>query len=425
MGSGKSTIAKQLATKLNYQLVEIDQEIVRCASDMSIAEIFEHHGEAYFRDLETQVALSLKDSTNTVISAGGGTPLRQENMTALTSGSSVVVYLSSTFEVILERLGSDRSRPLFSDHESARRRHQERCPHYERYAQITLDCTQKSEATTSQIIDLLFPKRHRRFAIIGDPVSHSLSPAMHSSGYQALGIENYYSFTKQKVSENDLNEFIPALRQQLYDGIACTMPHKQRIASFLDSIDQKARNIGAINTVIAVDGKLKGYNTDWLGIINPLIALRPIYKLNALVLGAGGAARAAICGLKEHQVNVTVSNRSKEKALELQEEFDISVLEWSERLNANSVDIIINTTSVGMEPDCNQTPLPGYIFNSNQIIFDTIYHPRQTQLLKDAEHYGAQLIYGIDMLLHQGVAQFEIFTGIKPSVSAMRTALQN
>jgi shikimate dehydrogenase len=259
--------------------------------------------------------------------------------------------------------------------------------------------------------------------IIGDPVSHSLSPAMHNAGYKALGIDDQFVFLGAKVKVEDIDAVTDAMRKMNIHGLTCTIPHKIEVMKFVDKIDETARKIGAVNTVLNKKGKLVGFNTDWLGAVAPIQKLTSLSGKKALVLGAGGAARAVVFGLLKKGATVKIFNRTKEKAIKLAEEFHCQSTDLSEESEIKDFDIIVNTTSVGMKPLENETPISTKFINDKQIIFDIVYVPSDTKLLKEAKKRGAKIIRGIEMLLHQGTAQFEIYTGRKAPEEAMRRAL--
>ena len=259
--------------------------------------------------------------------------------------------------------------------------------------------------------------------IIGDPVSHSLSPAMHNAGYEALGIDNQFVFLGAKVNIKDIGVAVECMRKMGIHGLTCTIPHKVAVMKFLDKIDATAKKIGAVNTVLNQNRKLIGFNTDWQGIVIPLERITKLSGKKALVLGAGGAARAVIFGLLNRKAKVCIFNRTKEKAVKLAQEFDCQVTDLSTESEIKDFDIIINTTSVGMKPLENKTPISTKFISARQIVFDIVYAPFDTKLLKEAKKRGARIIHGIEMLLHQGTAQFEIYTRHKAPEEVMRKTL--
>ena len=259
--------------------------------------------------------------------------------------------------------------------------------------------------------------------IIGDPLEHSLSPVMHNAGYEALGIEDQFVFLGTKVKVEDIGIVVNAMRKMGIHGLTCTIPHKTEVMKFLDEIDERALKIGAVNTVLNRNGRLIGFNTDWLGAVIPLEKITNLQRKKVLVLGAGGAARAVLFGLLKKGAIITIFNRTQEKAVKLAKEFQCQTTDLKRESDIKDFDIIINTTSVGMKPLDNKTPIPTKFINKNQIIFDIVYVPHETKLLKEAKKRGAKIIHGIEMLLHQGTAQFEIYTGKKAPEEIMRRAI--
>lgn len=261
--------------------------------------------------------------------------------------------------------------------------------------------------------------------IIGDPIGHSLSPQMHNAGYEALGIDDQFVFAAAHIKENDLEAAVNGFHAMGVRGITTTLPHKTTIMKYLDEIDETAKEIGAINTVVNTDGKLKGYNTDWIGVVKPLEQICDLRNKTAAVLGAGGAARAAVYGLTKSGVKVTIFNRTIEKAKQLAEDFNCEYATLDELEKITAMDIIFNATTIGLHPDNDKTPLPKELLNNNHIVFDAIYSPYQTQLLKDAEEKGVKVIHGLEMLLHQGLEQFKLYTGHEAPEEAMRKVLKS
>ena len=182
--------------------------------------------------------------------------------------------------------------------------------------------------------------------IIGDPVEHSLSPAMHNAGFEALGIENQFVFLGAKVRVEDVGAAVQSMRKMGIHGLTCTIPHKVEVMKYLDEIDETARKIGAVNTVLNKNGKLIGFNTDWLGVVIPLEKITTLLDKKVLVLGAGGAARAVVFGLLKRGSKVSIFNRTKQKAIDLAKEFNCQEIDLNVESEISNFDIIINTTSV-------------------------------------------------------------------------------
>lgn len=263
--------------------------------------------------------------------------------------------------------------------------------------------------------------------IIGDPVEHSLSPQMHNAAYEALNIDHEFIFMASRVPVKDVGKAVEAVKTLGIRGLTCTIPHKIEVMKYLDkkNIDKVAQTIGAVNTVVNNNGILKGYNTDWLGVLTPLEKITSLKNKNAAVIGAGGAARAMVYALTAKGAKLTVYNRTLEKAEELAEEFGGEAKPLTQLETIINSDIILNATSIGMAPDTDKSPLPKKYITKSQIIFDAIYSPYETRLLKDAKEKGAKIIHGTEMLLHQGTAQFELYTGRKAPVEVMRKVLLN
>ncbi len=259
--------------------------------------------------------------------------------------------------------------------------------------------------------------------IIGDPVDHSLSPAMHNAAYEKLKIDNEFVYLGANVKIDEVKNAVQAMRSLQLRGLTCTMPHKIEVMRYLDKIDPVAKKIGAVNTVVNVEGVLIGYNTDWLGVVIPLEKITSLKNKKVAVLGAGGAARAILYGVLEKKAKVTIFNRTLGKAQELAKEFHCEVANLDDISEIKNFHIIINATAMGMKPLENESPLQENVLSDKQIVFDIVYIPYETKLLKQAKKKGAEIIRGIEMLLYQGVAQFKLYTNRKAPVEVMRKIL--
>lgn len=261
---------------------------------------------------------------------------------------------------------------------------------------------------------------YRVFGIIGDPVSHSLSPAMHNAAFRALGIRAVYGAFW--VKRDDLAKALSGLKALNISGVSVTIPHKEEIMSYLDEVDNVAKAIGAVNTVINKGGRLWGTNTDWLG-VKKAFEERGINLegKRAVVLGAGGASRAVIYALKEANIReVIIFNRTWERALELAKSFSVEALPWEE-LPKTKGDIIIQATSVGLKS--KESPVSEEIIKNFQVAMDIVYLPLKTRFLELAERNHLVVIDGLRMLLHQGAEQFKLFTGFEPPLEVMERVL--
>jgi shikimate dehydrogenase len=261
--------------------------------------------------------------------------------------------------------------------------------------------------------------------IIGDPVEHSLSPLIHNVGYKALSIDDEFVFLAARVRVKDLKYLVKAIRIMGIRGLTCTMPHKVEVMRYLDKIDPVAKEIGAVNTVVNDNGVLKGYNTDWIGARKPIEKITSIKGKMVGIIGAGGAARAIIYGLKKKGAKIKIFNKEKNQAKRLARKIKCQWAGFDDLLELKNFDIIINATPLGMKPYENISPVPKEVFSKNQIVMDAVYIPLETKMLKEAKERGAKIIPGIEMLLGQGIPQFTYYTKRKAPVRAMRKALLN
>jgi shikimate dehydrogenase len=245
---------------------------------------------------------------------------------------------------------------------------------------------------------------------------------MPNAGYEALGLD--FVFVGAHVKPEDLGAFVAGVRAMGIRGVSCTLPHKLAIMEHLDDIDETARAIGAVNTIVNDNGRLTGHNSDWTGIVASLEALTTLKGKKVALLGAGGAAHAAAYGVTNRGAELTVYNRTFEKAQQLAGQFGAIARPLDDAAEIKSMDIVINTTSVGLSPHEDQTPLPKGYMSERQIVFDTIYAPLETRLMREAKQQGAKVIPGTEMLLQQGLAQFKLFTGREAPEAAMRTAVE-
>lgn len=265
--------------------------------------------------------------------------------------------------------------------------------------------------------------------IIGSPVEHSLSPAMHNNAYKVANLN--YIFDKVKVEEHELEEFVMDLKSfnKKYNGIivglTCTMPHKINIIKFLDELKEEVEKIKAVNSVFFDGKKYIGSNTDWYGIEKPFLEKGiDINGKKIAIIGAGGASRACIYVFKKHNCEINIFNRTPEKAKNLANEFDCTAFSlYDNDDKIANCDIIINMTNVGMGEFVGKSPVNTDILNKNHVVFECIYSPKETELVKNALKIGAKVIYGWEMLLWQGVKQFEFYTGVEPNINIMKGAL--
>ncbi|MBU1233394.1 MAG: shikimate dehydrogenase [Proteobacteria bacterium] len=260
------------------------------------------------------------------------------------------------------------------------------------------------------------------YGIVGNPVAHSLSPAMHNAALADLDINGVYL----PFPAPDIEAAITGIRGLGIQGVSVTIPHKESVMALLDEIDPVAKRIGAVNTLILQADengkKLIGLNTDWLGATRALEEETGLDGAHAVLIGAGGSARAIGFGLLERGADLILCSRTESRGRSMAEELRcpwVSLAE-AEHLSGN---ILINATSVGMQPNTAVSPVPATILSRFQVVMDIVYAPLRTRLLQEAESAGCKTINGLEMLLYQGVAQFEQWTGRAAPVEVMRKAL--
>jgi 3-dehydroquinate dehydratase/shikimate dehydrogenase len=244
------------------------------------------------------------------------------------------------------------------------------------------------------------------YAVVGNPVLHSLSPTMHNAGFAELALNAAYV----PVEAYDAEDFVQFARGVSLRGASITAPFKIALLPFMDHVDPVARRIGAINTLVVKDGRWIGANTDVDGFLAPLAARIRLKGIRATVLGAGGAARAVAVGLADQGAAVTISARRVDAARAVADLVGGQVGEFPPR--AGSWDVLVNTTTAGSTAD-PRNPIAGAELNG-EIVFDLVYVPAETQLLADARAAGCLAIGGIEMLIAQAERQFELWTGMRP-----------
>jgi len=267
----------------------------------------------------------------------------------------------------------------------------------------------------------------KTFAVIGDPIDNSLSPNIHNAAFKALGLDCTY--IGYKIPKDELAAGLEALKTIKIAGFNVTIPHKVEMMKFLDSLDEDCSMIGATNTITNDNGKFVGYNTDMEGFLDPIREKKlSIKDSKVLLLGAGGAARAITAGFaKEKASSITIANRTKKNANTLAQ-FANKI-----GINANSVsfdeigdsvsdyNFIVNSTSIGLENE--PSPISTNYINQDSVVYDIVYRPMNTDLIKQSKKNGARVIYGYEMLLGQAARSFKIWHGIDAPYDAMKRAL--
>ncbi|WP_078545506.1 shikimate dehydrogenase [Litchfieldia alkalitelluris] len=268
------------------------------------------------------------------------------------------------------------------------------------------------------------------YGVIGCPIAHSMSPEMHNDLFDFYQLQSrYHAF---HIEPEKLSDAIKGFKAIGVSGFNVTVPHKIAILDLLDEVEAVALNIGAVNTVVNEEGRLVGYNTDGQGYIHSIKQKmnQSLEQSRVLLIGAGGAARAIYITLASIGVlNVDIVNRTKEKAVELigscqykNSSTALTIKEVEQALG--QYDLIINTTSIGMHPHVEESPISLENLSENTVVSDIIYNPLKTKLLKDAEQKGATIDNGIGMFVNQGALAFEKWTGIFPDTTRMETVVK-
>ena len=268
----------------------------------------------------------------------------------------------------------------------------------------------------------------KTYCIIGDPIHHSLSPAMHNAAFAAKGLNcTYIAF---RVPQNELKESIESLRGINIAGFNVTTPHKTNVMRYLDELEIMAKKASAVNTVNNIEGIFRGYNTDVYGFIEPLHKRHVDFRgMHVLLIGAGGAARAVVVALAEENsiAKLVIANRDVQRAKELATLGDrlgmkCEVVPFEKATTFSpACDLIINATKLGMN---NEPSVIDHLhIQKGSIVYDIVYRPMVTDLIENAKHAQASVVYGYEMLIEQGAKAFEIWTGLSAPRDAMKKNL--
>jgi shikimate dehydrogenase len=269
-----------------------------------------------------------------------------------------------------------------------------------------------------------------QLGLVGYPVGHSLSPIIHTSAIAACGLQGSYSLFP--IGPNDtqgLKKILVRIRKNEIHGLNITIPHKQTVIPMVDELTSTAKAIGAVNVIYLNKKKLIGDNTDAAGFLADLKEVTGFsafgQRPSALILGAGGSARAVIYALTCDNWKVTVAARRIDQAKELARQFEnIKVAEFNEQtFHLSDLQLIVNSTPLGMIPNTGQSPWPEIPFPPRAVVYDLIYNPRETKLVKDARAQGLSAFTGMGMLVEQAALSFEIWTGYSPTRSVLFEAI--
>lgn len=269
------------------------------------------------------------------------------------------------------------------------------------------------------------------YGVVADPVGHSLSPQIHNAAFGAAEVDAVY--VPFRVPFDTLGQFMEDVPRLGIRGLSVTIPHKEAIAKFLTKVDPAVKGIGAVNTVLFKGRDALGYNTDYKaamdclenalgGAVAPGIR-SPLKNKKVLVLGAGGVARAMMYGLQRRGARTTIASRTRPRAQFLADTFGGRCIDWQARHVAD-IDIIINCTPVGMHPNVDESPFNKSHLKPSMVVFDTVYNPESTLLLKEARAHGCRIATGVEMFIRQAALQFLLFTGKEAPEALMRETLK-
>jgi len=281
----------------------------------------------------------------------------------------------------------------------------------------------------------------RVYGVIANPVAHSMSPAIHNAAFAQCGLDAVYL----PFRVDDPADFIPAYKELPMDGYSVTIPHKQAVIPLLDEVEPLARRIGAVNTIVMRDGRLCGSNTDWSAAVKaiesglqggtgvPPVAHRPeacatgedvLAGKTVLLLGAGGASRAIAFGLAERGCRVVIANRTHERAEKLAADVGCEAVPLNE-VGSVAYHVLVNGTSLGMHPKVDATPLDASLLRPGALVFDSVYNPLETRLLREARAAGCRTVDGLEMFVNQAVQQFELWTALPAPRAVMRSVVES
>lgn len=265
----------------------------------------------------------------------------------------------------------------------------------------------------------LLPPGASNFVLLGNPVRQSLSPLMHNKALKAMQIDGHYS----AFCVSDLTQAMAGIRGMNIRGASVTIPFKTAVMEYLDEIDADAAALGAVNTIVNDRGRLAGYNTDWLGLMQALEDKMDIPGKTFVIIGAGGTARAAAYGVKKEGGRPIIVNRTGETGRALAARFDCPYYPLS-AIGTIKAHGLINATSVGMYPRIHQSPVDTATLANYQVVVDVIYNPLKTKLLRDAEAQGLKIVSGLEMFVRQGALQLKLWTGKDAPLTLMRKTVR-
>lgn len=452
-GTGKTEIGKQLAKIYAVPFIDTDA-LIEQRTGRSIPDIFHEDGEERFRDIEREVTASLP-AADVIIGTGGGIVTDPRNMENLRRGSTVVL-LTADIDTIGRRINHSSRPPLtgLPLREEIAVMMDRRRQNYYASSDLCFDTSdttaeiaakkiagliQAGTATPAARTDALAFFRSGRIpapalrrleellnnppsdpqtrilGVAGYPCAHSRGPTLFNGLFAEYGLNNFYTL----FEDPELSQIMQVARAIDAKGLSVTIPFKQDVIGYLDEVDEHAaQQIGAVNTVVFACGSAIGYNTDWLGIRKPLVGMK---GAKVVLLGAGGVASAAAYALTDLNMDVTILNRTPERAKELAKRFGCRWAAW-DTFDTIRPDLVVNTTPLGMEPD-TRSPLNESQLYPDLTVYDLVYTPPITPLIEMARAKGCTTITGTGLFLEQAKEQFYLWFGIDVPEETMRKYL--
>ncbi len=430
-GVGKSSIGKKVAEILNFKFIDTDEEIVKI-DKRPITKIFRESGEDYFRELEKKVVKDVSKEKKAVISTGGGVVLFPENIENLKK-NGILFLLTASFEVIFKRLLNEQSRPLLLHKDrwelaqKIRNLLKRRAFQYVQTSNvIDVTCYDVNKIAQKIVNVYLGKEKIYLVGLVGKYLEKTLSPLMHNTAFHYQNLPFFYMC----FETDDLDSLVKRVKKLGIKGFNVTYPYKIEIIKYIDQLSPEAKKIKAINTVLNQNGKLIGFNTDAIGsfeyfqscLKKEKIYLNPQNTIIA-VIGTGGASRAIVYQFKKYFPNIIVFGRKIEKINNLVKDFGV---EGDLLINFNKYkwDVLIHCTPVGMA-NPSQSIIPSDYIIPNKIVYDIVYFPLETKLLKMAKTKNCLTIDGLGMLIYQGAYSYEIWTGKKAPRYLMEKVTRN
>lgn len=427
-GCGKTTLARETAQHLGMRFLDTDEQIAKEA-EQSIPEIFAQQGESHFRAMETAMLARLNELENSVISTGGGVVVREENLELLRRAGTVI-FIDRSPERIVQNVQCN-TRPLLADGaERVFKLDKQRRPKYRQAADFIFCNDKDLDQATADFLRLLQGLRaDRHFAVIGDPISHSLSPLIHNTVFPILGVDGDYRAIQ--VEKGGLPTWMQRVRRSRCEGFNLTAPHKQDIIPLLDEVETDAKFCGAVNTVHCKNGRWLGFNTDMDGLRLSIEDTGHLYRNSHMViLGTGGAAAGlAYKAALEKAASITILGRRPQAGQELLERIksrcsaqtqvgNLSPASLKQALNG--CDILINT--IPSHNDWMDSEKKAAILTAlpkTALVVDIAYSPPRPPLLAAAEAEGYTVLNGLGMLIYQAILADEIFLDRKLNKQAI------